>query len=293
MPCACSAFSASGTTGAVVASQIQTQINSISSCDDPPKTRSSSDFTVDDADPIISKHAIHWIVCTESYKTIKTPIQCKWELIHSETETCAYKKKDEDRVIIGFRGTSDTKDLYDDMLIVQQKVYPRVLEAIELIKTQPKFRNMRLEVTGHSLGGAIARDVGKSLRLPSITFNAAAPPSYPVTSDGVDYHIIPDIISAWQSPNTIRIDKGFRPSQPLPIMLSAFASARETFNEVIPSHSLKNFAKSPPGKIVTTEFENRIIQGWFMSLPLKSRNYLLVAMFGINGMFNTSLPQLK
>ena len=61
-------------------------------------------------------------------------------------------------------------------------------------------------LTGHSLGGAIARCVSSQLNLPSVTFNAAAPPSNPVFNSSLEtsYHIVYDIVSAWQEPDIIR-----------------------------------------------------------------------------------------
>ena len=94
------------------------------------------------------------------------------------------------------------------------RIFPRSGEALLCMSKLTELNNsLSASLTGHSLGGAIAREVGKMLHLRVVTFNAATPPSAPVTSgpSEVDYHTVFDIVSAWQSPNTVRIDKGCYP----------------------------------------------------------------------------------
>lgn len=249
----------------------------------PPRENT---YTLCDADNIIGEHAIHWLICIETYHSPRKYNIGQWLLIYQDKETCLYKNKN--RLIFGFRGTKESKDIYDDVLLSLRETYPRAAQAIEYVSEMKRLNPYTsIELTGHSLGGAIARDVGKATQLPSITFNAASPPSRPVISEGVDYHIVFDIISAWQSPTTIRIDKGHRPPNFMVSTALNFLSLRES----IDAHKLKYFSKSFPGKTIDAKTENSIVQGWFLGIPFKYRLYVL-SILGIRGVFVKSLPEI-
>lgn len=248
-------------------------------------------FGLEDADPIIVDHAVHWLVCIETYRVDRQLVVANvYELIYSDVETCIYKEmRGACKVIVGFRGTSAMKDLYDDLLLSLDRVFPRSREAISLVETL-LFSNPRLsvELTGHSLGGAIARVTGQALSLRTVTFNAAAPPSAPVESHAleVDYHIKFDVISAWQGPNTVRIDKGYWPIPPLwarytvTEVYMAFGMYY-SFPDLFLSHELSNFSKGRVGSVIPTAVENKDLQLWFNSLPSGLRDRLRFILFGI------------
>lgn len=253
-------------------------------------------YTIGDADTIIKKHEVHWLICIESYKREKLKWICRWRLIYDSAETCAYKNVDNGKVIMAFRGTDAPKDLYDDREIALGKVYPRVNEAIELLgHIYTLFPSVNITVTGHSLGGAIARDVGKHFSIEAATFNAAAPPSFPVVQGSREtaYHIVFDLISAWQSPRTIRIDKGFSPYVAPWSMIFPYMWLYSVFDSLLPSHSLVNFSKERAGKIVTPDEENFRMRKWFHSLPMVGQGIFLNALIGVSGNpFTTGLPSV-
>ena len=262
--------------------------------DDPPVENidpRQSWFSYKDADPIIKTHATHWLMCIETYQTNRFDSIGNWSIDYSDIETCIYTYKQS--AIIGFRGTKSPKDLYDDILIIQGKIFPRAMQAIKFVKELVKLNpRVTFQLTGHSLGGAIARAVSKQLFLEAITFNAAAPPSNPVTQAPGEtaYHIVFDIISAWQSPNTIRIDKGIQPvSTPWLTTISSYVWMFRIFDSIIPAHALKNFSNGTPGKKSTPCAENKLLNQWLLSLPLSGRLYILSH---LNGPFSISLPSL-
>jgi len=130
-------------------------------------------------------------------------------------------------------------------------------------------------------------------RLKVVTFNAAAPASSPVvTSKGeTDYHIMYDLISAWQSPSTIRIDKGTRPK------LTPFESyipymwLWKTWENILPAHSLIMFSKEVKGVIVDPQTENAEIQNWFKSLPSGAKQMVLNKL--VKNVLNEGIPLIK
>lgn len=250
-------------------------------------------YEVRDADPIIKDHAMHWLTCIESYRTIKRPLIGSWWLAYQDVETCVYKANPCNKVIVAFRGTKAAKDLYDDFLLSYGMVFPRADEAVDFItKLMTMNPGVVIELTGHSLGGAIAREAGKRLSLKVITFNAAAPPSRPVVSQlSIDYHIVFDFISAWQSPGTVRIDKGYWPIQPFNGLMFPWW-IRHLFDGIIPSHQLQNFSNEKRGIRVSAAIEDDYMKKWFASLPFQGRRLVLVALLGFMGYYAHSLPGL-
>lgn len=258
---------------------------------------SSLAFTEQDADPIIREHAIHWLVCIETYRDHRNRHigqNVDWELIDQDYQTCIYRKGR--NAIIGFRGTKVSKDLYDDTKLSMGQVFPRAALAISYINNFSKANpTLVIELTGHSLGGAVARVAGATLPLKVITFNAAAPPSAPVVTgvNEVDYHVVFDIISAWQSPDTVRIDKGFNPIPPLyAVAISKYTWLYFAFADIYSSHALDNFSKNRIGVVIAATDENRLMQRWFNSLPSSTRTWVLWYLFGLSGSMRTSLPTL-
>lgn len=256
-----------------------------------------SPYSEEDADPIISVHAIHWLICIETYNPIRAPslgTESIWELGYNQSETCIYKKNDKDNVIIAFRGTKNPKDWYDDMKITFDQVFPRAKEAEDLVRSfieeNPTYT---IQLTGHSLGGAIAREVGKKIGLRAITFNAAAPPTAPVQSgdNEIDYHIVFDIISAWQSPYTIRIDKGYKPIPTFFEKLNYFLWLYSAFSDVLEAHKLHNFSRDKSGVVICGEQEHDKMNSWVLSLPSNLRSLVYVMIFGVSGEFG--LPDLE
>lgn len=246
------------------------------------------EYTEFDADPIIADHAIHWIMCLETYSKQRSRfVGNTWDLKGDFPETCIYILRcNKQRCIISFRGTDDTKDLYDDYEITMNRVFPRKAQAIKLLdKIFASHPNISVELCGHSLGGAIAREVGKEYGLSVVTFNAAAPPTAPAinTDKEVNYHIVFDIISAWQSPYVVRIDKGFNPFPSWwqrPFFASHFYAS---FNDVLNSHSLVNFSNERVGRVVCGEEESFLFDSWLQSVPVQLRLLLLGTLFGISG----------
>jgi len=245
-------------------------------------------------DPAILEHEIHWRICNESYQENRQHIG-QWKLVYGDIETCIYSINGVD-VIIGFRGTAATKDLYDDARITMGTLYPRSQQAEEFVRHLLEMNpGIRIQLTGHSLGGAVAHEVGKRFNLFTVTFNAAAPPSHPVLNhtNEIGYHIVFDLVSAWQSPNVIRIDKGYRPQLAPWLTMIPYIWIFKIFKDVLPSHSLENFSDEKPGSVQSPCYENNLMQKWFLSLPLQARNYVLTFLLSSNGLFSTSLPNIN
>lgn len=251
-------------------------------------------YTEIDIDPNVRPHAIHWLVCMETYeenRQIFLGDGLKWALIHDEPETCVYRS--DDTIIAGFRGTKAFKDLYDDAKLSFGQVFTRGTTAVTFMKgLLSENQNFKIEVTGHSLGGAIARVVCEDLGLSAITFNAAAPPTSPVSvcPKSVNYHIVFDVISAWQSPHTVRIHKGFQPIASPFARLSLALWLYLSFTDIIDSHHLYHFSNEINGVITTAEEENKLMKDWWKSLPpILSWNGVLGSL--VSGLL--SLPTIK
>jgi len=240
-------------------------------------------FSVQDADPIIQGHEIYWLVCVETYNKKRLPrIAEAWYLIYHDVESCIYQNRCE--IIVGFRGTNRAKDLYDDTKLTLGMAFPRHRQAVVYLKTLLSVNtNVIAKVTGHSLGGAIAREVSKTMKLECVTFNAAAPPSTPVVhaEKETGYHIVFDVISAWQGPGTIRIDKGYWPLTTVYGMAVPYAWIWHVLNGVKDSHSLDNFSKKRVGKVVSAETETLLMRKWFKTLPIQGRVFIMSFLMGV------------
>jgi len=251
-------------------------------------------FSKADADSIISNHYIYWLICIQTYKRNRDAILSGWKLVYHDVETCIYLFGC--NVIAGFRGTARAKDIYDDILLSFGKVFPRTEQAVIFLRQFMQLNpGIILELTGHSLGGAVAREAGRILSLRSITFNAAAPPSSPVftTELSTDYHIVFDIISAWQHPNVIRIDKKFWPLPSTFGLVIPYFWLWHILDGIIGSHSLDNFSNRVKGNVITADIENNYLQRWFLSLPSTGRRYVLIFLFGAGQGVRTNLPSIR
>lgn len=262
-------------------------------------------YTEQDADPVLGENAIHWLVCLETYNQQRSPIlgsKGDWFLGYQDEDTCIYHQQDQDGfvlpyTIIGFRGTTGIEDVYNDIKLSNPSNgtcgFPKAQEGIEFTK-QFLVDNPELsvQVTGHSLGGGIARCTGQALGLGIVTFNAAAPPSNPViTTSGneMNYHIVFDVISAWQSPGTVRIDKGFRPVKSSAIIPVKWS--RTAMSQLIESHSLVNFSNQIQGRQVDADTEDSLMKSWFHSLPKILKKFILYFFMGNSSV--KTIPDIK
>jgi hypothetical protein len=253
-------------------------------------------YGMDDADEFIRPHVLHWLICIETYRSQSDRLSSldwgRWVLEYGSEETCVYSSIHENKKIIGFRGTKASKDLYDDLKIAMGSIFPRAVEGVSFVSSILET-GAEVELCGHSLGGAIAREVGGRLALPVVTFNAAAPPTAPVLSlfNEVDYHIVFDIISAWQSPNTVRIDKGFRPVPTFWQKLTPITWLHASFADIEKAHKLSNFSNEVYGRVICGEDETRLFNKWLVSLPRSLANFVYVVVFGVSGAFG--LPRME
>jgi hypothetical protein len=252
-----------------------------------------------DADPIVGENAIHWLICIQTYEQSRTPvlgIDQDWFIGYQDQETCVYHRRDLEsyvlkQTIIGFRGTAALKDVMDDIKLSRGKTFPRAVQGIAFVQEYLELNpELMIQVTGHSLGGAIARVVGQTLGLGIITFNAAAPPSNPVMTgpNEIDYHIVFDIISAWQHPNTVRIDKGYRPIKNRSLIPLQWAD--KALGEVYRAHALLNFSNKRQGDVIDAREENLLFKSWYESLPKLLKQFITFFLMGVGG--KTRLPEI-
>lgn len=230
-------------------------------------------LTTASADPSISSHAIHWVLSSEVYETTRRRDIEGWVWI-GETEDMVMYQNDV-YAIVAFRGTQTKRDIVSDIQISNpangtcsfERLIPARKMISDIITLNP---DIIIHLTGHSLGGAIARCGGEELGLLSVTFNSAAPPSNPVVNDilSINYHIVFDFISAWQSTSVVRIDKGYRPSH------DRWTGYNRSLAPIFDAHGIDNFSRKRVGRIVQTDEENLLIQGWYKYLPISIRVFV-------------------
>lgn len=243
------------------------------------------------ADPNIGKHAIHWVLCNESYKKKKRPLIDGWELVFEEEETCIYATSYEDQeyAIISFRGTAVKKDFWDDYELASSSkgtcTFPRAAHGKQVtLAFLEEYSGIKVQLTGHSLGGAIARCVGADIGLGVVTFNAAAPPTNPVITreNESNYHIVFDPISAWQTPNCVRLDKGIRgPSTIWDKLGTVFWN--NTASKFTEAHTLLSFSNLKPSSIISPKKEDLIFAEWLHSLDFATV-LILMGLLGLTGL---------
>ncbi len=232
-------------------------------------------FSSSQADPIIAPHSIHWVLCEETYalqESRRKEIE-GWIQVSNLPDIIIYEKND--LTIIAFRGTVNAQDIKNDIELSLKGncSFEKVPPSIEFVSNYMSKTQNFIQLTGHSLGGAVARCVGSSLGLGVVTFNPAAPPSNPpsIGPNQVNYHIVYDIISAWIQ--SIRIDKDYRPKATgISKYLICIPYIRDIlFNvgikPILNAHSLLSFTNQKKGTIVTSEFENDLWTSWFQKLP--------------------------
>lgn len=252
-----------------------------------------------DADPLINlNHAIHWVLSQEAYSSQPRIEIDGWELLPelSASDRLVYFQGNVG--IFAYRGSVDSKDAVNDIQIA--KGIAPTKSRIELLHVQwclQEYPNLVIQTTGHSLGGTVARIVGLALNLPCVTFNAGAPPTAPVIngSNEIDYHIVFDVISAWQNPRTIRIDKGYRPRK-IPRFIGIGVSyffAASVAKPFLEAHAISNFGNKKRGIIVSGEYENNIFQMWYKGLPRIFKT-LFLKFIDVNGLGNLkNLPEIQ
>lgn len=238
-------------------------------------------YTTKDASPKIFPHAIHWVACYESYDNYPPRHNIDgWALLQAASNRKYTIYRRYNQVIIAFPGTVGAEDIMNDAILSTpsgSNTFPNAVEAIVYVKnlissifTDPEIV---ITVTGHSKGGAVARVVAESLGLGVVTFNAAAPPTAPVRNNlvgSVNYHIVFDPISAWQSP-CVRLDNGYRPSSKRAIpLIGIFLKNHFKRTAIVPmleAHRLDNFSKNFGLEEVNERFEDNLWKEWFNGLP--------------------------
>ena len=273
--------------------------------------------------PIIAKngHGMHAVIAADMYthpeqrrRTID-----RWILVtlpkYNTERFCFYVRGE--RAIFGCRGTQDMADVLQDWHLIREAGgcgFGRVDEAISILDAfRLEFREIKIiSITGHSLGGAVARCVSARTGLVAVAFNPAAPPTTQTVQphNNVTYHIVMDTISAWISGgNVVRLDTGIRiaPSTPLAQTVQTFLSyvypivglawvARELY-QTVAAHSKSQFFLQS-SQIVPTALEDKLWQDWWgIKLPPQKqliRTFLLGTTWGSSAgiPFNWQLPHL-
>lgn len=229
------------------------------------------------ADPLIAAHALHWVLAKEAYATMRRENIEGWLYVQELSTADAAIYMMEMNVIIAFPGSQTPADIRNDIVLSSPtgvNSFPKASQGIAIASlVKVTFPDAKIQLTGHSLGGAVARVVGNALRLFFVTFNAAAPPSAPVINNGesVCYHIVFDIISAWQMP-CVRIDKNFHPSglKKVPLIgryLDAYFK-RTAIKPILKAHDIESFSASRKGRIVDKFYEQDVWDYWFTKLPI-------------------------
>lgn len=125
-------------------------------------------------------HTVHEHLASAAYYENPESIHgYKIDAALSDQETRVFVKKigNVRKVIISFRGTSNTQDIVTDIGIVKGERAGRFIKSMDQTKKViAKYGRANVEVTGHSLGGTIARYVSDKLGLKGKAFNPGASP---------------------------------------------------------------------------------------------------------------------
>lgn len=240
-------------------------------------------YEINQAHPLISNHAMHWVLSEESYEINRRKNISGWNLMeqYSSPDVCIYQLNKQ--AIIAFRGTSTRKDIISDiqLSVTGAQTFQKIIPSRELVEMflNETDDSVLVQITGHSLGGAIARIVGNEFNLGVVTFNAAAPPSNPVDSNlfnQVHYHTVFDIISAWQN-NCIRLDTGIRPPKINKYIINILPKYQlMLMSSIASAHSLDNYLASKMLIAVDSLFEEALLDDWFEGLPLGVKNFIRI-----------------
>jgi hypothetical protein len=172
-------------------------------------------------------HRIGVLLCSEMYADFeKDTLQGTdgWVFVEKSGRLATFRKNDE--FIVVFRGTSTkegyqtfSKDLYDDLMLAIGSG-----ERVEIVKEGNAYIEKllkagipkdRISLTGHSLGGYAALKVSDKYDINSFVFNAAAPPTHPITKGpgpkySTNYHIVGDGISSHMGDDTSIVIRAYK-----------------------------------------------------------------------------------
>jgi hypothetical protein len=263
---------------------------------------------MDQADPLIAPdHVIHWKICKATYLEQRPPVIDGWLFVGGTWDTAMYYK--DNKCILGYRGTNlfSGGDIWNDILLTFQLkgCPPKADVQKNLLRKFFMTTQIPVQLTGHSLGGATARCVADEFNINIVTFNAAAPPNGVIKTKPspreTNYHIYGDAISAWMSPNVMRIDKGFSyhsigqkdiESKPVSVV-AAIAGANDTkvglaffaytLTLIAKAHSLDAFSASgKPGVVMPAKSEYEMMEMWHVHFP-KTMNMAVGAALAYTG----------
>lgn len=122
-------------------------------------------------------------LCIYSYHADRMSLPEGYEMIgyvpNSNDGFSAYVVKKGDDVVIVFRGTDSRRDGFEDVKMVNPfKLHTEQFNdgqrLYDTIKNSEKFKNCRIILTGHSLGGSISQLIGSLNDVDTVTFNPHA-----------------------------------------------------------------------------------------------------------------------
>ena len=220
---------------------------------------------IEPSNPIVDSngHSVYIKLSAQAYKNPRLDNVAGYEYRPdlSDEYFASYVNYDNREAVLSCRGTNvnNVRDLINDLVITFKggANFPRLIIARaklnDLIRSNPGLKYI---VTGHSLGGAVARILADENRtVKAITFNAAAPPTSVAAIVGntvTSYHIAMDIISAWLGVGgeiVHRIDQGFELDSHL--------------KSLYPPHALDNFFNYGNGYEISSEKEDEKWQNWY------------------------------
>lgn len=205
----------------------------------------------------LSKYQLHALLSEAAYLPIR-PSQIGQYTIDEELsgkKHLVYVRKSSrgNRVVIAYRGTADAADLYSDSHIVAgtlgltarakeaRAVYNRALKKYR--GRIPRARD-RIEITGHSLGGALAYEVAKEGSRGS-SFNMGAYPNIKTLTDAAKCQIAPK----FAQPSVCNRFTQFRMAKDgLSLASTGLANHGKTFGGSklgLESHKISNFTNDP------------------------------------------------